>query len=84
MADTPDHDPQETREWLDALEGVLAARVSRRGFMQSLGVSAAAASVANTAEALAKGHAAGGNSQTAELPGQAAFSDLLDRFKKRG
>jgi aerobic-type carbon monoxide dehydrogenase small subunit (CoxS/CutS family) len=44
----------------DGLEGVLAARVSRRGFMQSLGVSAAAASVANTAEALAKGHAAGG------------------------
>src|SRR5664279_513463 len=24
MDDIPDHDPQETREWLDALEGVLA------------------------------------------------------------
>ena len=25
MDETHDHDPQETREWLDALEGVLAA-----------------------------------------------------------
>ncbi len=39
----------------DGLEGVLAARVSRRGFMQSLGVSAAAASVAASAEAVANG-----------------------------
>jgi flagellar protein FliO/FliZ len=31
-----------------------------------------------------KGNAAGGDSLTAALPGQAAFSDLLDRFKKRG
>jgi len=27
---------------------------------------------------------AGGGMQTAALPGQAAFSDLLDRFKRRG
>ena len=39
----------------EADEGVLAARVSRRNFMQSLGVSAAAASVAGSAKALAAG-----------------------------
>jgi flagellar protein FliO/FliZ len=31
-----------------------------------------------------QGNATGGDLQTASLPGQAAFSDLLDRFKKRG
>ncbi|MEI7657374.1 MAG: (2Fe-2S)-binding protein [Phycisphaerae bacterium] len=40
---------------------MLAARVSRRGFMQSLGVSAAAASVAANAEAIAKSGRAGGS-----------------------
>jgi flagellar biogenesis protein FliO len=31
-----------------------------------------------------KAEATGAALQTAALPGQAAFSDLLDRFKKRG
>ncbi|MCX5689613.1 MAG: (2Fe-2S)-binding protein [Planctomycetota bacterium] len=43
----------------EADDGVLAARVSRRNFMQSLGVSAAAASVAGSAKALAAGTKAG-------------------------
>jgi len=45
----PLHSPDPQSE---STSGVLAARVSRRGFMQSLGASAAAATVANSAQAL--------------------------------